>query len=186
MNYQRHFPVSVLGTLVAVSIVFGQLSPESRPIDLASALQLAGVQNPEILLARQRVVEAVAQRQLAAAQILPSLNAGTNFDSHTGPLQRSTGQILEVNRGALYLGLGANAVGAGTVNIPGIVWSGNVSEAIYGNLVTRQGLRQQQFASQAIRNDVLLRVAVAYLELTRAQGRLAVALKNRDDAAEVA
>src|SRR5262249_49412114 len=70
------------------------LGGEARPIDLASALKLAGVQNPEILLARERVVEAAAQRQLAAAQILPTLNAGTNFDNHTGPLQRSTGQIL--------------------------------------------------------------------------------------------
>src|SRR5437762_11422874 len=58
------------------------LSPDSRPIDLASALQLGGVQNPEILLARERVVEAVALRQLAAAQLLPTLNAGTNFDNH--------------------------------------------------------------------------------------------------------
>src|SRR5438552_16182705 len=117
MNYQRHFPVSVLGTLVAVSIVFGQLSPESRPIDLASALQLGGVQNPEILLARERVVEAVALRQLAAAQILPTLNAGTNLDHHNGTLQQSTGTILKVNRDSLYLGLGSGAVGAGTVSI---------------------------------------------------------------------
>src|SRR5262249_24469431 len=73
-----------------------------QPIDLASALQLAGVQNPEILLARERVVEAVALRQLAAAQILPNINVGTNFDNHNGPLQRSTGAIQKVNRGSLY------------------------------------------------------------------------------------
>ena len=65
------------------------------PIDLAAALQLAGVQNPEILLARERVEEAVALRQFAAAQILPTINAGTNFDSHNGPLQRSTGEMAD-------------------------------------------------------------------------------------------
>ena len=81
--------------------------PESRPIDLASALQLAGVQNPEILIARERVVEAVALRQLAAAQILPTLNAGTNLDQHNGTLQQSNGTIIQVNRDSLYLGLGA-------------------------------------------------------------------------------
>src|SRR5262245_2597898 len=91
------------------------LEAPCMPIDLASALKLAGVQNPEILLARERVIEADAERQLAAARFLPSINAGTNFDAHTGPLQRSNGTILKVNRESLYLGLGANAVGAGTV-----------------------------------------------------------------------
>src|SRR5207237_10367091 len=62
-------------------------------IDLSTALRLAGVQNPAILLARQRVVEAVVQRQLAAAVFLPSLNAGLNYDAHTGPLQQSSGNI---------------------------------------------------------------------------------------------
>src|SRR6516165_1454214 len=50
----------------------GLLGPPVSPIDLPSALRLAGVQNPEILLAQQRVEEAAAFRQLAAAQILPS------------------------------------------------------------------------------------------------------------------
>src|SRR4029077_7235109 len=58
------------------------LSPDNRPIDMASALQLAGAQNPEILLARERITEAVALRQLAAAQYLPTLNIGTNVDNH--------------------------------------------------------------------------------------------------------
>src|SRR5947207_2434131 len=55
----------------------GLLQAPASPIDLASALRLAGVQNPEILLALQRVEEAAALHQLAAAQFLPSLNAGT-------------------------------------------------------------------------------------------------------------
>jgi outer membrane protein TolC len=162
------------------------LDDSAEPIDLASALQLAGVKNAEILLARERVVEAVALRQLAAAQILPSLNVGTNFDSHTGPLQRSTGVIQKENRGALYLGMGANAVGAGTVNIPGLVLSGNVSELIYGRLIARQVVREREFNSAAVRNDVLLRVADGYMELLRAEGRRAVAIKTREEAREVA
>jgi len=164
----------------------GLLAGQPAQIDLASAQRLAGVQNPEILLAQERVEEAAALRQLAAAQFLPSLNVGTDTDIHTGPLQRSTGQIIEENRGSLYLGLGAAAVGAGTVNIPGLVWSGNVSDTIYTNLVARQRVQQQQFSSQAVRNEVLLRVADAYLELVRAKGRLAVGLKNRAEAAEIA
>jgi outer membrane protein TolC len=156
-----------------------------QSIDLASVLRLAGARNPEILLARERVVEAVALRQLAAAQFLPTLNAGTNFNNHTGPLQTSTGVIQKVDRGSLYLGLGANAVGAGTVNIPGLVLSGNVSEGIFAALSSRQVVRQREYASQAVQNDVLLRVALAYLELLRAEGRRAIAVEVRGEAAEV-
>src|SRR5690348_3125035 len=42
--------------------------PNLMPIDLGAALRLAGVENPEILIAQQRVVLAVAERQFAAAQ----------------------------------------------------------------------------------------------------------------------
>ncbi len=162
------------------------LDKDSRAIDLASALQLAGVQNPQILLARERVVEAVAYRQLAAAQFLPSINVGANYNAHQGSLQQSAGNMLQLNREGLYVGLGANAVGAGTVNIPGIVWSGNVSATIYRALVTRQVVQQRQFASIAVRNEVLLQVTQAYLEVLRGEGRRAIAGKNRADALEVA
>jgi outer membrane protein TolC len=160
--------------------------PPPAPIDLESALRLAGAQNPEIRLAMQRVEEAAALRQLAAAQLLPTINAGSNVDIHDGPVQSSTGEIVDVNRGALYLGLGANAVGGSTVTIPGLVLSGNVSDLIYSNLVARERVRQQQSASAAVRNDVLVRVADSYYELVQAQGRLAIAFKIRDDAAEIA
>jgi outer membrane protein TolC len=162
------------------------LDNESRPIDLASALQLAGVQNPQIMLARERIVEAAALRQLAAAQFLPSINAGANFNHHQGSLQQSTGTMLKLNRDSLYVGLGANAVGAGTVGIPGIVWNGNVSATIYRSLVSRQIVAQREFASDAVRNEILLQVAQSYLELLRAEGRRAIAAKNRVDALEVA
>jgi outer membrane protein TolC len=159
---------------------------EATTIDLASALQLAGVRNPEIMLARERVTETVAIRQFAAAQILPNLNAGTNFDTHSGNLQQSSGHILDVSRSALYVGSGANAIAAGSVNIPGVMWNQNISQGIFTYLVARQTVRQQQFTTQAVRNQVLLRVSLAYLELLRASGRRAIAIRIRDDAAEVA
>ena len=161
------------------------LGPDANPIDLAGALRLAGVANPELLLAREHVAEADARRMLAAAQVLPNLNAGLNVDAHNGPLQQSSGNILKVNRDALYAGLGANAVAAGTVNIPGVVLAGNVSEGIFAALVSRQVVREREFASLAVRNDVLLRVSTTYLELLRAEGRRAIALRVRDEAREV-
>ncbi len=159
---------------------------DSTTLDLAAALDLAGVRNPEIMLARERVTETMAIRQFAAAQILPNLNGGTNFDAHSGNLQQSNGHILDVSRSALYVGAGANAIAAGSTNIPGVMWNQNISQGIFTYLVARQTVRQQQFTNQAIRNQVLLRVSLAYMELLRASGRRAIAIRIHDDAAEVA
>ncbi len=162
------------------------LSADFVPIDLPSAVRLAGLRNPDLFLARQRVVEAAALRQLAAAQLLPNLNAGTNFDAHSGPLQQSNGNILRVSRSSLYAGAGANAVGAGTVNIPGVQWNVNVSNAIFGILVSRQVVREREFANYQTNNNVLQGVANAYYELLRAEGMRAVSLQMRDETAKVA
>jgi outer membrane protein TolC len=162
------------------------LGPNAQPIDLNTALRLAGVQNPELLLARQRVVESAALRMLAAAQILPTLNGGMNYDTHTGVLQQSNGNILSINRSAVYVGAGANAVAAGTVSIPGVVLTGNIAEGVYGFLTARQVVRQREFATLAIRNQTFLQVALAYSELTRAEGRRAVEVQAREQAREVA
>ncbi len=76
------------------------------PIDLPSALRLAGGQNPALAIAFQRTLATTAARQLAAARLLPNLNAGTNFDGHSGVLQQASGNILNVHRDALYVARG--------------------------------------------------------------------------------
>jgi outer membrane protein TolC len=162
------------------------LDPNVRPIDLGTALRLANVQNPQLMIARQRVVEAEALRQLAAAQFLPSINLGMNYDSHTGPLQQSNGNILSVNRSALYVGAGAGAVAAGTVEVPGVVLQGNVAEGVFGFLISRQVVAQRQFATVAQRNQTFLAATLAYSELLRAEGHRAIALQVRDEARRVA
>jgi outer membrane protein TolC len=158
----------------------------AQPIDLSSALRLAGVENLELIQSRQRVEIAVAVQQLAAAQILPTLNLGTNYDSHTGNLQQASGNILNVQRSALYVGAGANAVGSGTVAIPGVQWNLNVSESIFGYLASRQRSEQSRFANQAVENEVLLKVASAYTDLLEARGGFSLAILTRNDAREVA
>ena len=164
----------------------GLRNRETTPIDLATALDLAGVRNLEILLAREQLATSDFTRQFAAAQVLPNINAGTSFDSHTGPLQQSSGHILDVSRSSNFFGLGANAIAAGTVNVPGVMWNQNLAQGIVTYLTARQTVRQQQFISQATRNEVLRRVALAYIDLLREAGRRAILLGIRDDAAEIA
>ena len=93
------------------------------------------MQNPDLNIARTRILEAAAFRQLAAAYFLPSINPGMNYDSHAGNLQQSDGNILSVNRSAVYVGAGANAVAAGTVNIPGVFLAENIGQGIFAYLV---------------------------------------------------
>ena len=158
----------------------------SAPIDLASALRLAGVQNLDLVVARQRVELAVADQQLAAAQILPSVNIGTNYDNHTGTLQQASGNILAVNRSALYAGAGTGAVAAGTVPIPGLQYNLNISESIYKYLVTRKRVDVSRHLQRAVENETLLRVALAYTDLLRAEGERSITILTRNDAREVA
>ncbi len=162
------------------------VAPAGQPIDLSSALRLAGVQNLSLVVAQQRVEFAVALQQFAAAQILPTLNLGGNYDSHTGVLQQDPGNILTLNRSAMYVGAGANAVGSGTVQIPGLIYNLNLSEAIFGYLVSRQDTRQAQFDRRAVDNNVLRDVSLAYTNLLRAAGLRALAVLARNDTGEIA
>ena len=162
------------------------LPKEANAVDLACVLRLAGVENPEILIARQRVAGAEALRMFYYAQVLPNLNAGLSYDAHTGPLQQSSGNILKVNRNALYLGLGANAVAAGTVGIPGVQYIVNLSDGFFNALAIRQNVRARQFESLAVRNQIFLRVCLAYMNLLRAEGTRAIAAQNREEAHEIA
>lgn len=165
-----------------------ELTPQvmTVPIDLASALKLAGVRNLDILIAQQRVLYTTAQQQLAAAQALPNFNIGGNYDQHTGFLQQASGNILQVQRSALYLGSGANAVAAGSVNIPGFQYNLNVGESYFNYLVSQQRSQRFMAAQRTAHNDAAFNVAMAYLQLVEAEGTLAIALKIRDEAAEIA
>jgi outer membrane protein TolC len=162
------------------------LAFEVQPIDLTSALRLAGVQNPELNAARRRILEAAAERQLAAAYFLPSINPGFNYDGHTGVLQQSDGNILSVNRSSVYVGAGSYAVGSGTVNIPGIYLAENIGLGVFNYLASKQVVYQREFETLAVRNQVLLQVTLAYSELLRAEGRLAAQTQARDEARVIA
>ncbi len=162
------------------------LKAEGTPIDLETAFRLGGVENPEIRIASQRVAQALADRQFAAAQILPTMNAGSNYYNHNGNLQQSDGTILSVNRSGLYAGAGAFAVGSGTVNVPGVVWNMNVSVAAFNALKARQTVIERQAGTRTMSNDILLQIALAYLNLMRAEQGREIALQIRAEAHEVA
>src|SRR5262249_59734476 len=91
-----------------------------------------------------------------------------------------------VNGAALSTGAGSNAVAAGTVNIPGVFYAGNPGTGTYAYLASTQVVQQREFETVAVRNQMLLQVAVAYSELLRGEGRRAASIQARDEAREIA
>jgi outer membrane protein TolC len=162
------------------------LDEQASPIDLATSLALAGGQNPEILIAMQRTVAATARQQFAAAQALPNINLGTNFDFHHGALQQASGNILQVNRDAMYIGAGAQAVAAGSVSIPGVQYNLNVGESVFRYYELRQRREAASHRINAVRNQILMNVATAYVDLVSAQAQRSLAIQAKKEMQEVA
>ncbi len=159
--------------------------PAEYALDLGVALRLAGVENPTINLARESIREAQAEQKAAQALLLPTVNVGGNFNLHRGNLQTGGGSILDVNRQSLYLGAGSQAVGSGTVTAPGVRLFAHLGDAAYEPLAARQRVVARRADADAVRNDTLLDVATAYLELVGAEERVRLLTQGEADLAEV-
>lgn len=166
----------------------GAVAGQRRPgesIDLSSALRLAGVDNPTINLAEERIQEALAGQLAARSLLIPSVNVGGNLRLHRGAYQDDPGFLLSPNSQGLYVGAGARAIGAGSVAIPGVWLFTQLGDAVYEPLVARQRVAARQSDAQAVRNEVLLNVATAYLELVGAEARLKLLRRAESDVTEI-
>src|SRR5262249_17488542 len=108
------------------------------PIDLATALALAGAANPTIALAFEAVRASQAEQPPAAPLLPPPPHAGPAHNAHRGTLQAARGWTRDVARQSAYAGAGAAAVGTGTVRVPGVQVVGHLADAFFEPLATRQ------------------------------------------------
>lgn len=160
-------------------------APAEDTIDLGVALRLAGVGNPTIALARERVREAAAAELAARSLLLPSVNVGGNYRRHRGAFQSGQGFLRYTDLQSLYLGAGAGAVGSGTVTIPGVRLFAHLGDAVFEPLAARQQTAVRRADAAATDNSVLLDVATRYLELVGAEARLDVLRRGEADITEV-
>jgi outer membrane protein TolC len=142
------------------------------PIDLPTALRLAGAQNLDIQLARERLSEVQANRQSALQQFFPWITAGAAYHRRDGVAQ---------------------AVPAGTISDahfqsynPGaaITAQMDLGDAIYKSLAAKQLVRASDQALEAQRQDSILSAAQGYFELAKAGALVEVtreALKTSRD-----
>lgn len=144
-------------------------------LSLASVLNLADDQNPNVAAARERINEAYSRVERAQTLWLPSLRAGVNYNHHEGAIQDVAGNVFNTNRSALGGGFGTNYVGAASPTVPGLVAQFHLTDAVFQPKIAAHQASARQFGATAARNDTLRDAAVAYLELVRAEHALAIA-----------
>lgn len=159
-------------------------------IDLPTALRLAGANNLQIAFAAERVRQAAAQMDQADLLWVPSLNAGLVYNNHAGRLQETEGRVLEISRNSLFVGAGAvvggTATAGGASGPVRMVVDLPLVDVLFERLAARQIVRAADADHTATFNDTLLQVAAAYLELLRAQSRVAIAQEAVENAEVVA
>jgi len=107
------------------------------PIDLATTLRLAGVQNLDVQLARNAVDEAHANYASALERFLPSLVPSASYLRHTGRDQRVEGPLLDVSK---------HSESAGTYLIAQIP----VGDAIFTSLQTQYSLVERNIEREHV------------------------------------
>ena len=128
------------------------------PIDLPTALRLAGAQNLDIHLARTLLSEAMARHQWASVLWYPTLRLGTEYIKHDGRLQETRGPVLEVSRNSGFIGGGLFA-------------EFRLSDALYEPLAARQQATAAENRVASVTNEVLLSVTKAYFDLVAAEAQ---------------
>jgi outer membrane protein TolC len=130
------------------------------PINLATALRLAGARPIVIAAADASVQLATAEYQRARVAWLPSFNVGAGYYRHDGSTQGQSGTFYINTKDQFFAGAGLTARVA-------------AADALFAPLAARQVLRARVIDVQTARNDALLATAEAYFNMQQARGRLA-------------
>ncbi len=165
---------------LGMPLVAGQ---EIRPIDLPSALRLAGAGDLDIALARERVCQAVAELDRARVLWLPSLYVGPSWVRHDGRAQIVQGQVQSISKSSLFIGAnaasGAGAFGpnpaGGPAQLSGLSSILRISDAIFEPLAATRAVDARQAGIRVATNEALLGVSEAYFDLQQAAGTLVIA-----------
>lgn len=157
----------------------------TQSIDLTTALLLTSGENPQVAFAQARIEESLAQLERAEVLWLPSIRGGVNYNKHDGNIQDVAGKIINTDRSSYFTGFGANAVGAGSPLIPGLLAQFHLTDAVFQPRIARQTICARQSGAQAATNDALLQTALAYVNLLRSAQDLAVAVDIETKAQEL-
>ena len=152
---------------------------ETYPIDLPSALRLAGANNLQIAFAAERVEQALARVDAADVLWIPSLNFAAVYNNHAGRIQATDGNVLEVSRNSLFVGggavLGNSPAAAGSGGPARMFVDLPLVDVIFEPLAARQVACGAEANHITTFNDTLLATTLAYFDLLQANSLVAVA-----------
>ncbi|MDB5351386.1 MAG: hypothetical protein JWN86_2633 [Planctomycetota bacterium] len=134
--------------------------PQGLPINLATAMQLAGARPLDIAAAAKQVEQALALQLQARALWVPNLDGGIDYFRHDGVQQNIfTGPNFRKGRQSFFVG------GGPTLSV-------GLTDAIFAPLAARRVVASRRADLQAARNDSLFAVSRAFFDLQAARGRL--------------
>jgi outer membrane protein TolC len=178
MNLSRHDSVvSAICAAVVLALTPGLVPAQPTnggpyPIDLPTALRLAGAQNLDIQIARERLNEAQANRQSAVELFFPWIAAGVGYHRRDGVAQAVPSGVISDAHFQSYSPGGALAAQV------------DLGDAIYKSLAAKQLVQASDHALEAQRQDATLSAAQGYFDLAKAAALVEVvrqALKTSQD-----
>ena len=149
--------------LLAVIAASAQTNaPAPLAIDLLSALRLAGAQNLDVQIARERLAEARANHELAREQFFPWLAPGVSYRRHDGQIQDVSGNIFNASKQSYAVG------GTLTAQV-------ELGEAYFKTLVAKQLKKAADHALAAQQLESVFSASQGYFDLLKAQAGVGVA-----------
>jgi outer membrane protein TolC len=148
--------------LVAAEPTQSQSQAKTGTIDLPTALRLAGANNLDVEIAREKVNEARAASDSARARFFPWIAPSIVVRRHDENIQAVDGPILDADKQSLAAGIGVNA-------------QLDLGETYYQNLVAKQVVRSNEAALAGRQREATYRAAAGYFELLRARAAVIAA-----------
>ncbi|PAW73251.1 MAG: hypothetical protein B9S33_22490 [Pedosphaera sp. Tous-C6FEB] len=139
-----------------IGCVFVANAETNQPIDLPTALKLAGAQNLDVQIARERLREAEAQRDAAIYNFFPWVTPGVGYKRHDGRIQDVTGNLFDTSKQQLTPG----------VNVEARL---DLGDAWFKALAAKQLAKAADHAVEAQQQDALTRAALGYFDLLKAR-----------------
>src|SRR3954470_15899098 len=132
------FLIGSLAALHAESSSDASRTNSRSMIDLPTALRLAGAQNLDVQIARQRLAEAKANSESAMWQFFPWISPGVSYRRHDNLLQDVAGNMMEVRKDSYSVG-------------PSLTGQLDLGDAIYKNLAARQLVKAADYKLESQR-----------------------------------
>jgi outer membrane protein TolC len=146
-------------------IARGQNTNSVHEIDLPTTLRLAGAQNLDVQIARERLAEAKANHASSVAQFFPWISPSFAYRQHDDKLQDVQGNIIDVHKYSYAPG----ATLAAQVDL---------GDALYKSLAAKQLVKAADHALEAQRQDSVIVATLGYFELAFAQSAVGVARES--------